>query len=99
MQDPYEDSYDDPEDPYGDRDQQQAAPQQRQPVYNGNNPPPPPANNYENDTTLSNHPGTNQNSSYAPSSSQGDKVWVKAHWKHTNDGWIWIEGYWKSNYN
>jgi len=20
---------------------------------------------------------------------------VKAHWKHTNDGWVWIEGYWK----
>jgi hypothetical protein len=24
---------------------------------------------------------------------------VKAHWKHSNDGWVWIEGYWKSNYN
>jgi hypothetical protein len=27
---------------------------------------------------------------------------VKAHWKHTNDGWLWIDGYWKvksPNYN
>jgi hypothetical protein len=27
---------------------------------------------------------------------------VKAHWKHTNDGWVWIDGYWKAktpNYN
>jgi hypothetical protein len=24
---------------------------------------------------------------------------VKAHWRHSNDGWVWIEGYWKSNYN
>ena len=50
------------------------------------------------DTALSNRPGT-QNSPSAyygdGNTASNDKVWVKAHWKHTNDGWVWIDGYWK----
>jgi len=25
---------------------------------------------------------------------QGRK-WIEPHWKHTDEGWIWIDGYWK----
>jgi hypothetical protein len=31
---------------------------------------------------------------------QGDavKVWVSPHWHHRADGWVWIEGYWRTEY-
>jgi len=84
---------DDPEDPYNDH----SAP--RNNAKPGNN-------NYNNnnqhpfsdapDTTLSNRPGTNNHpTNYPVSSGTADKVWVKAHWKHTDNGWVYIEGYWK----
>jgi hypothetical protein len=46
---------------------------------------------------LSNRPGTSNSPSayYGNTAANGDKVWVKAHWKYTNNGWVWIEGYWR----
>ena len=46
---------------------------------------------------LSNRPGTNNTPSayYGSTASNGDRTWVKAHWKYTNAGWVWIDGYWK----
>lgn len=87
---------DDPEDPYNDHS---TPPRNDNPQGNRNN-----NNNYNNqnpyggapDTTLSNRPGTNNHpTSYPVSSGAADKVWVKAHWKHTDNGWVYIEGYWK----
>ena len=49
-----------------------------------------------NPDSLTYKPGTNLTPS--PSNrnySNRDKVWIKPHWKHTGDGWIWIDGYWK----
>jgi len=47
-----------------------------------------------NPDSLTYKPGTNLSSSSRTYSTR-DKVWIKAHWKHTGDGWIWIDGYWK----
>jgi hypothetical protein len=47
---------------------------------------------------MSNRPGTNSPSAdYGGNSTatNGNKIWVKPHWKNTNEGWVWIDGYWK----
>jgi hypothetical protein len=33
--------------------------------------------------------------SSGPTVDLNEKVWVKPHWKNTDAGWEWIEGYWK----
>jgi len=88
------DYYDDntPDDPYKEdnssRNQRQQQPKQQ----------PPADENYDysrpvNPDSLTYKPGTNL--SPRGNYSTRDKVWVKPHWKHTGDGWIWIDGYWK----
>ena len=84
-----------PADPYGDGSGS------AQPPQNNYNPdyqtPPPPPRAMQPDTVLSNRPGTNSPSAEygGNTASNSEKVWVKPHWKNTNDGWVWIEGYWK----
>lgn len=88
--------YDDntPDDPYNDNNSDRNY-QQRQP----SNQQQPADNNYDysrpvNPDSLTYKPGTNLSSPRSNYPTR-DKVWIKAHWKHTGDGWIWIDGYWK----
>ncbi|HVM86787.1 MAG TPA: hypothetical protein VMT76_01275 [Puia sp.] len=54
--------------------------------YNANND----GGYYNNDTIYSQKPPTP-----GPVSDAQGRTWIKPHWKHTDEGWIWIEGYWK----
>ena len=80
---------------------QQQPPQQQPRQYRNNgNPYNDNQYNYPNPDSLQNRPGTNNSpTSYSgaetASAGNGDKEWVKPHWKHTYDGWVWIEGYWR----
>jgi hypothetical protein len=101
VQQPQRDDYyydtpdqDTPADPYGDDNGNNNPPRKQQQM------PLPPQDEDINDNrpvnpdSLTYKPGTNLSSPNRSYSTQ-DKVWVKPHWKHTGDGWIWIDGYWK----
>jgi hypothetical protein len=49
---------------------------------------------YNNDTIYSQKPTTPGPGTSGNGNSS--RAWVPAHWKHTDEGWIWIDGYWKN---
>jgi len=50
---------------------------------------------YNNDTIYSQKPAT---PGPGPTENNGSpsRQWIPAHWKHTDEGWIWIDGYYKN---
>ena len=55
-------------------------------------PPPEQSPGYEyNDS-----PNSRQQKTYPPQQEGPVRVWVTPHWKKSADGWVWIEGYWRT---
>ena len=69
-------------------------------------PPPPPSqqqdgseyrsHNYNDGNNSAPDTTNRQRDNYPPRQEGPLRVWVAPHWKHTGDGWTWIEGYWKT---
>jgi hypothetical protein len=51
---------------------------------------------YNNDTIYSQKPSTLGPGPTDNGNNSSSRKWVAAHWKHTDEGWIWIDGYWKN---